>query len=305
MVNQQGENMLINPDHLYCYKKIEITHHNKLQFFLEKHSTKEGTWGSFQIHSGEIDFIFLDGEGKELTRHRINANHSSLHIPPALWHKIEPVTKNFTATLNFYCQAHRYFKKKHGVSDVHSDLYYVYNTYLKDTKNLNILDVGCGKGRNLLFLALLGHQLTGADMNEASIRLLNEIAQRENHLQIQTVLHDLHQPLCLEKDPYNLVMSLVSLQFLAPNRIPTLLTELQVMTANNGLHFLVFPIHAKPYSLPASFTYLAKTKALYHFYQDSGWSILEYKESVGQLHKLDDSGKPIQGLFGFLLAQKI
>jgi tellurite methyltransferase len=76
------------------------------------------------------------------------------------------------------------------------------------------------------------------------------------------------------------------------------------MTASRGLHFLVFPIEAEPYSLSSSFTYLPKSKELYHFYQDSGWSILEYKESVGQLHKLDDSGKPIQGLFGFLLAQK-
>ncbi len=95
------------------------------------------------------------------------------------------------------------------------------------------------------------------------------------------------------------------MQFLEVYRIHPLLTELQLTTTINGLHLLVFPIKSELYSLPSSFIYLAKSKELYHFYQDSGWSVLEYKESVGQLHKLDPSGKPIQGLFGFLLAQKI
>ncbi len=296
--------MLINYDGLYCYKKIDIDSHNKLKFFLEKHSTKEGTWGLLQLHSGEIKFIFLDGKEKELSRHQIDTNNSELYIPPALWHKIEPISENFTAVLKFYCLSHRYFNKKYGLGNVHSDLYYVYITYLKDKRDLNILDIGCGQGRNLLFLALLGHQLTGIDIKEPSIHKVREIAQKENLLNIKTILHDLHQPFSLQKESYNVVVSLVSLQFLEPNRIHALLTELQLTTAIGGLHFLVFPIKAEPYSLPSSFTYLPKSKELYHFYQDSGWSILEYKESVGQLHKLDDSGKPIQGLFGFLLAQK-
>jgi tellurite methyltransferase len=296
--------MLINYDDLYCYKKTKIDSQNKLKFFLEKHSTKEGTWGLLRLHSGAINFIFLDGKEKELSRHRIDTNNSELHIPPALWHKIEPESERFTATLEFYCQPHRYFKKKYDLGSVHSDLYYVYKTYLKEKRDLNILDVGCGQGRNLLLLALLGHQLTGIDIKAASIHKVEEIAQKENLSNIKTILHDLHQPLSLQKESYDLVASVVSLQFLEPNRIHALLTELQLTTTIEGLHFLVFPIKAEPYSLPSSFTYLPKSKELYDFYQDSGWSILEYKESVGQLHKLDNSGKPIQGLFGFLLAQK-
>jgi tellurite methyltransferase len=294
----------MNSDELICYKQIEIDRHGKLNFFLEKHSTKEGTWGLLQLNSGEIDFIFLDGIERELSKHRINDKHPGLHILPALRHRIEPVSEEFSAVLKFYCKPHRYFNKKYDLGNVHSDLYYAYSIYLKDKKNLNILDVGCGQGRNLLFLALSGHQLTGIDINKASIQKINEIAKKENMLNIKTLLHDLHQPLSLKKESYNVVLSLVSLQFLEAHRIHSLLTELQLATATEGLHFLVFPVKAEPYSLPPSFTYLPKSKELYHFYQDSGWSILEYKESVGQLHKLDDSGKPIQSLFGFLLAQK-
>jgi tellurite methyltransferase len=295
----------VNNEAMICYKQIEINSQVNHNFFLEKHSTKEGTWGLLKLNSGEIDFLFLDGDETEMSRHRINHKHSEMHIPPASWHKIEPVSDKFSAVLEFYCKPHRYFNKKHGLGNVHSDLHYVHSTYLKDEKNLKILDIGCGQGRNLLYLALSGHQLTGIDINETAIQKINEIAQKESILNIKTRLHDLHQPLSLQNDSYNVVLSLVSLQFLEENRVHSLLTELQLTTATGGLHFFVFPIKADPYTSPPSFTYLPKSKELYHFYQDSGWSILEYKESVGQLHKLDDSGKPIQGLFGFLLAQKI
>jgi tellurite methyltransferase len=295
----------MNNDDLICYKQIEIETHGKLKFFLEKHSTKEGTWGLFQLNFGEIDFIFLDGEERELSRHRIDSKHPELQIPAGLLHKIEPVSEEFSAVLKFYCKPHRYFNKKYDVGNVHSDLYYVCSTYLRDKRNLNILDIGCGQGRNLLFLALSGHQLTGIDIKKTSIQKINEIAEKENMLDIKTLLHDLHQPLSLLQKSYDFVFSLVTLQFLEAHRIHALLTELQLTTTIGGMHFLVFPIKAEPYALPSSFTYLPKIKELYHFYQDSGWSILEYKETVGQLHKLDDSGKPIQSLFGFLLAQKI
>ena len=83
-----------------------------------------------------------------------------------------------------------------------------------------------------------------------------------------------------------------------------LLAELQELTNRDGYHLLVFPIQSELYSLPEFFTYLPQKEELYHIYQDSGWSILEYKESVGHLHKQDEFGKQIFGVFGLLLAQK-
>ena len=109
----------------------------------------------------------------------------------------------------------------------------------------------------------------------------------------------------LEPIYYDLVISTVTLQFLNAQRTPALLTELQQFTKKNGYHFLVFPIQSELYSLPDFFTFLPQKEELYHMYQDSGWSILEYRESVGHLHKQDELGRPISGLFGLLLAQKI
>ncbi|STO91784.1 Tellurite resistance protein TehB homolog [Fluoribacter dumoffii] len=150
----------------------------------------------------------------------------------------------------------------------------------------------------------MGHHITGIDNNQASLETIQEIAQKEDLSKVSTQLHDLNQPLALGVEHFDFVFSTVTLQFLNSERIPSLLTELQEATNKNGYHFLVFPIQSELYPLPDFFTYLPHKEELYHLYQDTGWSILEYKESVGHLHKQDASGKQIPGVFGMLLAQK-
>ncbi len=292
-------------DNLVCYKNIIVDSNDKTKFFFEKHSTKEGTWGVLQLHEGSVDFILLDGAGMEISNHRIDQRNPEFFIYPSTWHKLVTVNNNFRASLKFYCKTHRYFNKKYNLSNVHSDLLYVYNCYLKEKPRLSVLDVGCGSGRNSLFLSLSGYQVTGIDINESSIQKIKEIVKKENIIDLNLITHDLHKPLFLEQNSYDFVVSTVTLQFLQVTRISSLLMELQQVTKLMGMHLLVFPIKAEQFTLPDSFSYLATGGELYNFYQNLGWAILEYKESVGQLHRCDNSGKPIQGLFGMLLAQKI
>jgi len=289
---------------LRAYKQTELSCQKNLQFFLDKHSTKEGTWGHLTVHEGTVDFVFLDGHESELSYHSLNSNSRSLIIPPASWHRIASTSAKFNASLQFYCQPHRYFEKKYRLAPIHHDLWYVHQTYLQERMKMSILDVGCGSGRNPLVFALSGHNIIGVDKNEDAIKNICQIAAQEQLSNIETHVHDLNQPLPFEGTTFDFIYSTVTLQFLNPSSIKPLLTKLQSLTSIGGMHFLVFPIKAENYSYPNSFTYLAEANELYHFYQDSGWSILEYKEKPGQLHKLDESGKPKQGIFGQLLAQK-
>ncbi|KTD21821.1 DUF1971 domain-containing protein [Legionella londiniensis] len=289
---------------LRAYKQIELNSTKNLQFFLDKHSTKEGTWGHLNVHEGTVDFVFLDGQGNELLRRTLNPESPTFVIPPASWHKIASTSKDFRANLQFYCQPHRYFEKKYRLAPVHHDLLYILQTYLQEREEMSILDIGCGSGRNPLYLALSRHSILGIDKNEGLIQNIRDIAEQEQLSNMDTLVHDLNQPLPIRDKCFDFIYSTVALQFLHPATIQPLLTKLQSLTLTGGMHFLVFPIKAKPYSYPDSFTYLAETNELYHFYQDSGWSILEYREKPGQLHKLDESGKPKQGMFGLLLARK-
>lgn len=296
--------MITEHNEFMCYKQIDLDSQGKLKFFLEKHSTKEGTWGLLLLQEGIIDFVFLNGQGQELSCTRIDVEHPQLLIPPAVWHKIVPVSASFKASLEFYCIPQRYFNKKYGLSAVHSDLVSIYQTYLCHLQNASILDVGCGSGRNLLYLAKMGHRVLGIDHNQPALATVREIAQNEALSGVDVQWHDLNCPLNLKPESYELIISTVTLQFLNPQHIPELLAVLQEATKKNGYHFLVFPIYSESYPLPDFFTFLPQKEELYRVYQDSGWSILEYKESVGHLHKQDEMGRQISGLFGILLAQK-
>jgi len=104
---------------LRAYKKVELNSEKNLQFFLDKHSTKEGTWGHLTIHEGTVDFVFLDSHGNELLHHALNPKSPALVIPPASWHKIASTSASFKATLQFCCQPHRYFEKKYRQAPIH------------------------------------------------------------------------------------------------------------------------------------------------------------------------------------------
>lgn len=81
--------MTSNYNELLCYKKTDIDSHGKLKFFLEKHSTKEGTWAKLALQEGAIDFVFLNGQGQELSRITVNQEQPEVLIPPL------PGTKSF------------------------------------------------------------------------------------------------------------------------------------------------------------------------------------------------------------------
>ncbi|MGZ9809573.1 class I SAM-dependent methyltransferase [Pseudoroseicyclus sp. H15] len=47
-------------------------------------------------------------------------------------------------------------------------------------RRLRILDVGCGQGRDALFIGRAGHSVLGIDLSPSGIRALNKVAKEEN-----------------------------------------------------------------------------------------------------------------------------
>ena len=56
-------------------------------------------------------------------------------------------------------------------------------------QNVRVLDVGCGQGRDAIFIARKGHRVVGVDISRNGIQDLNEVAAREN-LSIEGVVAD-------------------------------------------------------------------------------------------------------------------
>ena len=59
-----------------------------------------------------------------------------------------------------------------------------------DQHELQVLDIGCGQGRDAIFIARQGHRVIGVDISANGIRDLNLVAEKEN-LPIQGIVEDI------------------------------------------------------------------------------------------------------------------
>lgn len=86
-----------------------------------------------------------------------------------------------------------YREKRHALGEPTKAFVDFFKT-LGDSK-LKVLDLGCGQGRDALFIARLGHSVTGVDISSTGVKQLLEDAKSED-LQIKAVVTDLsiYQP---------------------------------------------------------------------------------------------------------------
>ena len=70
-----------------------------------------------------------------------------------------------------------YQENPHGLGDPTQEFVTFFNTYNKPAAR--VLDVGCGQGRDALFIARLGHEVTAVDLSPTGIRDLISDANSE------------------------------------------------------------------------------------------------------------------------------
>ena len=78
-------------------------------------------------------------------------------------------------------------------------------------RGLRVLDLGCGTGRQALWLAAEGAQVTGVDF---SAGMLEEARRKPGAERVLFVVHDLHQPLPFEDASFDRVVSGLVLEHL-------------------------------------------------------------------------------------------
>ena len=76
--------------------------------------------------------------------------------------------------------------------------------------------MGCGQGRNSLFLAQQGFDVTAVDQNELSLEILQSIVEQED-LDMPVGLYDINSA-SIGKE-YDFIVSTVVLMFLQADRI--------------------------------------------------------------------------------------
>lgn len=189
-----------------------------------------------------------------------------------------------------------YFSEKYGLTRTHSEVLEA----AKVIKPGKTLDLGCGNGRNALYLAANGFDVTAWDKNPASINNLESIRREEGLENLQSAIKDLNT-LSFEGE-YDFILSTVVMMFLQPETIPGLIANMQRCTQPGGFNLIVAAMDTEDYPCTVGFPFAFKSDELRHYY--AGWNFLKYNENPGELHRTDANGNRIKLRFATMLAQK-
>lgn len=189
-----------------------------------------------------------------------------------------------------------YFTEKYGLTRTHSDVLEA-AAIIPPGKTL---DLGCGNGRNSVWLAAKGFDVTAWDKNPNSINNLQTIKAAEGLDNLDVAINDLNT---LSFDGhYDFILSTVVMMFLEPQTIPGLIANMQRCTVPGGYNLIVAAMDTADFPCTVGFPFAFKEGELRHYYD--GWEILKYNENPGELHRTDASGNRIKLRFATLLARK-
>ncbi|SUA20593.1 tellurite resistance protein TehB [Neisseria gonorrhoeae] len=188
----------------------------------------------------------------------------------------------------------RLFSQKYGMSATHSAVAAAQDTVPAG----RALDMGCGQGRNALFLGLKGFDVTAADCNPAALANVAELAEAEG-LNVRTLEYDLNAAAL--QGEFDYIVATVVLMFLMPQRVPDVIADMQAHTAAGGYNLIVSAMDTADFPCPMPFPFKFKEGELKDYYRD--WELVEYKEELGAMHAKDENGNPIRFKFVTMLAK--
>ena len=284
------------PEKLIAYKRMPLwTKDTMPEAVQRKHNTKVGTWGKITVLKGKLKFVELTEDGEEVASHIFEAGEDNPMVQPQAWHRVEALTDDVEWFLEFYCEPKDYFPKKYNSNPVHSEV-------LEAMESLSpgkALDLGCGQGRNALFLAQHGFEVTAVDQNELALEILQSIVEQED-LEMTVGLYDINSANL--KQSYDLIVSTVVLMFLQADRIPAIIRNMQDQTNPGGYNLIVCAMDTEDYPCQVPFSFTFKEGELADYYKD--WELVKYNENPGHLHRRDENGNRIALRFATMLAKK-
>jgi tellurite methyltransferase len=141
-----------------------------------------------------------------------------------------------------------------------------------------LIDLGCGEGRNVVFLAKNGFDATGVDISAAGLKKTVQYAS-EVGVQVETVQADLSQYQL--QDSYDVVFSTVTLQYLPADMREQCFAHYKEHTQKSGINLISVQVEkpflpSEPNDDPTRKAYRSGQLAGYYW----DWELLSCVEDI-------------------------
>jgi tellurite methyltransferase len=172
---------------------------------------------------------------------------------------------------------------------------------LKYKSSGTALELGAGEGRNSLFLAENGFDVTAQDLSQVGIEKLRKSAE-EKGLDVHTEIGDM-QSFPIDKD-YDVLISTNVLHHLPKQDALNLIKRMQLNTKLGGLNTIVtFTDKGDFYSSnPNTKKFFPKEGELKDLYSE--WDILEYAEEENPASRKKEDGSRMINIMAKIIAKK-
>lgn len=153
-----------------------------------------------------------------------------------------------------------------------------------------ILDLGCGNGRNSIFLSEKGFEVTSIDISKENIETIKSVSKN-----IKAIVADI-STYKIEED-YDVIISTAVLHFLNQSVSKSIINQMKEHTKKEGINIISVFTEDNP---SKRFPNLFKSGELKSFYRD--WNIIRYKEFITPIECHGE--KPHRHAIAILVAKK-
>ncbi len=105
---------------------------------------------------------------------------------------------------------------------------------IKNNSITNILELGCGQGRDSLFFANFGHNVIATDISENAINSVKKIKNEQNIENLELHLHDTLNPFNFTDLKFELIYSNLALQFFNLKQLSGILSNIKKIMKPNS-----------------------------------------------------------------------
>lgn len=170
---------------------------------------------------------------------------------------------------------------------------------VKPGKDVKVLDIGCGEGKDAVFMAKQGYDVTAFDITTNGINKTIRMAE-ENNVKINAFVADIND---FEiDDTFDIIYSTGTIQYLEDDKIDGFFAKVQKMTRPNGINWFNVFVDKPFIPLPPDWDVYEKlwpAAKLFTFYPD--WLFERIDEYVFECHS---SGVPHLHCMDVLVARK-